>query len=216
MIRRKIDPHIFRLPSGELKTSLLSQESSTPSLAVVLPGAGYSCKQPLLYFAIELLLSRGFQVLTIDQTYSENTDWLGLKTMESALKVVQEDAFTLFPSIEERFGTKIHTLLGRSLGTYAMASGLNQQLISPTQLIWQTPSLNDQWETLKNCRIKSFAIIGTADERFSVAKEYLPKDTFIVDHADHAMELPNDPIGSIDVLKRVTAAMNEWLLPPNQ
>jgi len=129
----KIENHNFKVNSGDINTSLLIPNGSIGKLAVILPGAGYSCKQPLLYYSIQVLLQKKFNVLTINQVYADNPDWIKLTTMESALNVVEKDAKILFPSIAERFSCGIHTILGRSLGTYAIACGLESQTLTCSQ-----------------------------------------------------------------------------------
>jgi hypothetical protein len=69
----------------------------------VLPGAGYSCKQPLLYFAIQVLLKKKFDVLAIEKVYGEDPKWTSLTIMESALKVVEDDSVQLFADISKKF-----------------------------------------------------------------------------------------------------------------
>ena len=205
----KTESILFKAPSGEIKTTLISKFNASGPLAIVVPGAGYSCKQPLLYYAIQVLLKKRFDVLAIEKVYGEDPTWAKLPTMEGALKVVEDDAVVLFEEIRRKF--EIHTVLGRSLGTYAMACALERKALTAQQLVWQTPSLNTKWARIKDCGIRSFAIIGTADERFENAKSFLPSESLIVDGADHAMEIPGHPARSIDILKQVTLATEEWI-----
>jgi len=206
-----IDTYVFEARSGEIHTSLIVPEYASEKLAVVLPGAGYSCKQPLLYYAIQILLQRQFKVLRIEKVYGEDPRWAALKTMEEALKVVEDDAIALFDAIERKFSSGIHTVVGRSLGTYAMACALEKQALSPRQLVWQTPSLNGKWEIINKCGIRGLAIIGTADERYQTAKAHLPKTSIVIENADHAMEISDDPIRSIEILGQVSKATSDWL-----
>ena len=135
----KVESMIFKGKSGQIKASILtterSSEKSNAKLAVVRPGAGYSCKEPLLYFAIPILLKKNFKVLAIDKIYGDDPEWTKIPTMEGALKVVEEDSVQLFSEIKEKFQTEAHTLLGRSLGTYAIACVLEKRLISPQQIV---------------------------------------------------------------------------------
>ena len=205
----KIESLVFNVPSGDIKATLMSNSGSSGRLAVVLPGAGYSCKQPLLYFAIQVLLQKNFEVLAIDKVYGEDPNWTKLSTLELALKVVEEDSHVLFAEIHKKF--EIDAVLGRSLGTYAIACGLERKVLNPKQIVWQTPSLNGKWNIINDCGVRGFAIIGTADERFAAAKPFLPQESLIVDGADHGMEIPGDPVRSIEILKQVTQATEEWV-----
>lgn len=205
----KFKPYTFQGKSGKIPATLLTPDNHSELVAVVLPGAGYSCKQPLLYFAIQVFLKLKYQVLTIDKVYGEDPNWTKITTLEEALKVVEDDSHQMFEEIMNVL--PVDAVLGRSLGTYIMASALEKNLIQPKQIIWQTPSLNGKWPTMKKFESNSFAVIGTADHRYDEARSYLPNAKIVIDNADHAMEISNDPIRSIEVLKQVTAATEEWL-----
>lgn len=207
----KEQPLSFKLKSGEFKATLISSPESSRQLAIVLPGAGYGPKAPLLYFATEVLLKKKFEVLTIDTVYGDFPKWRALATAEAAMKVVADDAPVLFKEIEKKFSTQIHTVVARSLGTYSTACAIEQGAVKPEQIVWQTPSLRDKWAVINGCGIRGFGIIGTADERYESAKPFMPRETLVVENADHGMEIPGDPIQTIEILKRVTAATLEWL-----
>ena len=212
----KIETENFRVPSGVISASLLSGKKSATDIAVVIPGADYSCTMPLLYYSIDLLLLKGFQVLTIDKIYSEDPIWRGFKSSESALEYVERDTVELFAQISSKYSTRVKVLLGRSLGSYQMAFAIEKQLIHPERIVWQSPSLREKWSIIQNCGIPGFGIIGTADERYESAKPHLPKDCLIVDGADHGMEIPGRPIESIEVLKKVIQATDNWISPARQ
>ena len=210
MAQFKIDPILFHVPSGEIKASLLGDESPSSRLAVVVPGAGYSCRQPLLYFLIQSLLKSGHQVLTIDSLYSDNRHWTSLPTEDDAYRYVQNDAESLFQQLHSRFNKGVHTLVARSLGTYSIACALEKKLIHPAQIVWQCPSLHNKWAVLKSAQPRSLVIIGKADPRYELAAPFLPANSFVAEDADHAMEL-SDPIQSIELLMQITDYTMTWL-----
>ncbi len=207
----KFENHSFNGKSGPIPAVLMTPPESMPRMALVLPGAGYSYRQPLLYFAIQVLLKKKFRVLAIDKIYAEDPSWSRLTSEVEARKVVEDDARLLFPAIAAQFGNQLDTILARSLGTYALAIALESNLIRPKQVIWQTPALRDRWPVIRGCGVRGFGIIGTADTRYEEARSFLPPDTLVVEGADHGMEIPGDPVRSIDVLKQVTKAMDEWM-----
>jgi hypothetical protein len=210
MAQHKVEPIVFNVPSGEIRGSVLGERSSSGKFAVVLPGAGYSCTQPQLYFLVQILLRSGHQVLTIDSLYSEDKTWLSLPTEEEALRYVENDADPLFQQIQSQFPGGIHTLVGRSLGTYSIACALEKGAAQPLQIIWQSPSLPGKWAILKNFNARGLVIIGKADPRFEVAAAFLPESHFIAEGADHAMEFA-DPLQSIELLKQITGHTRDWL-----
>lgn len=202
----------FTAPSGVIRANLMSAENSTQELAVVLPGAGYPCSMPLLYYSIEALLLKGYQVLAVDKVYSDDLHWQGFKDRESAFKYVQADSLELFAQISKKFPNQVKVLLGRSLGTYQMACVLEHQAIHPNQVIWQTPSLYEKWPIIGSCGIPGFGIIGTLDQRYRAAIPHFPPDRIVIDGADHAMEVPGDVVQSIRILEKVIRATDEWLV----
>lgn len=210
----KIEPQSFSGVSGEIKAWLHSNANSSSDLAVVLPGAGYSFREPLLRYSIQILLRRGFRVLALDKVYGDDPAWRSLTVEHEARKIVEDDTVKVFEQIQSRFSKPVDLLLGRSLGTFAIACLLERELVAPKKIIWQTPALGSKWATMRDCKIPGFGILGTADYYYQAAIENLPKDRIIVENADHGMEIPNDPIQSIEVLKRVMAATDEWVGKP--
>lgn len=209
----KIEKHIFKAQSGDIKASLFIPEDSIEKLALIIPGAGYSCEAPLLYYSIDVLLQKKFKVLTIDQVYVNNPEWAKLASsdVERSLKLVEDDAESLFSSIENKLSMKIHTVVARSLGSYLLAYALEKNLFSPKQIIWQSPSLRGKWEVIKKCGIPGFVIIGSGDERYATALAHLPESKLVIESAGHAMEIANDPLRSIEVLHQVIKATSDWI-----
>ncbi|MBL7671067.1 MAG: hypothetical protein JNM39_11340 [Bdellovibrionaceae bacterium] len=66
---------------------------------------------------------------------------------------------------------------------------------------------------MRDCKTPSFVILGTADYYYRIAIENMPKDRIIIENADHGMEIPGDPIQSIEVLKQVMIAIDGWIGP---
>jgi hypothetical protein len=202
----------FKAPSGVIPASLMSIEDSKNELAVVFPGAGYPCSMPLLYYSIDALLLKGYQVLAIDKIYAEDETWRNFQTRESAFKYVEDDTLELFSQISSRFSDRVKVLLGRSLGTYQMAVALENGVVRPRQIVWQTPSLYEKWPVILNCGIPGLGIIGTSDQRYETAVPHFPQDRIVVPDADHAMEIPGDPIKSISILEKVIQKTDAWLM----
>ena len=211
MANTKLEPVLFKVPSGEMKCFLFSSRPETEKLAVVLPGAGYSYREPLLRFAIQALLQNGFSVLASHKIYGEDPAWNSLSSEAEARSVVAEDAIEFFRQVSQRFPRKLHTVVARSLGTYALACALEAETALPQQIIWQTPALGAKWPVMRTCGIRGLGILGTKDHYFSQALPALPEDKIIIDGANHGMEVEGDPIRSIEILKEVTLAMQRWL-----
>jgi hypothetical protein len=212
----KIESIVFKVPSGDINCSLITPDQPLRHLAVVLPGAGYSIRQPLLYFASQVLLQKGFIVLGIEKVYGDDPKWRNLPTEQEARTVVEDDAIDLFKQIAERFPNLLHTVVARSLGTFALACALEKRVAKPLQIVWQTPALGSKWSVMKTCDARGFGILGTADHYFKEALANLPEDRVIIEQADHGMEIAGDPIRSIEILKEVTLATSKWLTTPQE
>jgi len=207
----KVEATSFDGISGPIAAQLFTQDQGAKKLAVVFPGAGYSYREPLLRFGIQVILKKGYQVLALDKVYGDDSNWRNLKSEQEARKVVEDDSIKIFEQIKTRFSKEPDLLFGRSLGTFAIACLLNRDLAHPKQIIWQTPALGPHWSVMRECKIPGFGILGTADYYFQQAIENLPKDRIVIDGADHGMEISGYPIQSIEVLKRVTEATFEWV-----
>lgn len=207
----KVEQQVFNGASGNIKAYLHGNANSTSSLAVVLPGAGYSFREPLLRYSIQILLKNGFKVLALDKVYGDDPAWRSLTVEQDARKIVEDDTVKVFEQIGSRFSEPVDLLLGRSLGTFAIACLLERELVKPKKIIWQTPALGSKWATMRDCKIPGFGILGTADHYYRAAIENMPKDRIIIENADHGMEIPGDPIRSIEILKQVMTATDEWI-----
>lgn len=208
----KVEAANFDGVSGTIAAQLFTQDQKSKKLALVFPGAGYSYREPLLRFGIQVLLKKGYQVLALDKIYGDDPNWRSLKSEQEARKVVEDDTVEIIAQIKTRFPNEPDVLFGRSLGTYAIACLVTRDLVHPKQIVWQTPALGSHWSVMRECKIPGFGILGTADFYYQQAIESLPKDRIVIDGADHGMEISGDPIRSIEVLKKVTSATHEWLV----
>lgn len=112
----KAESIVFNVPSGYINCSLIMPNQFSRHLAVVLPCAGYSIRQPLLYFASQVLLQKGFIVLGIEKVYGDDPNWRNLPTEQEARTVVEDDAINLFKQIAVSFPHGPHG--GRTIPWY--------------------------------------------------------------------------------------------------
>lgn len=153
----KIEPQIFNGVSGEIKAYLFTHSQASNQLAVILPGAGYSYREPLLYFGIKALLQKNYRVLALDKVYGDDPKWRSLSTEQEARGIVEQDTIQVFDQIKNRFPNELDLLFGRSLGTFAIACLLERNLVSPGYL-----ANSGSWEQvgsharLQNSRVWNF------------------------------------------------------------
>ena len=124
---------------------------------------------------MQWLLQKGHRVIAVDKSYGDDPRWSSLESEQEARKVVEDDASFLFPALANRFGFEPDLILARSLGTYSLGCALEKKLIRPKKIVWQTPALRTKWNTIHDCDIPGFAVIGTGDPRYAESLSYLSR-----------------------------------------
>lgn len=190
--------------SKNIPFRLIEQQVETDKLVIVLPGAGYTVQAPLLHFTTGVFYSKGFDVLHINYGFSrEEMSELNNKDFT---RDVQR---TINNAIKEKNYSDFY-IVAKSIGTIALSGLLNNSSYIQAKAIWLTPLLQreDVFNALLDSEHKSLCIIGDKDpcfikERFEQLKNNHNLTLSLIDGGNHALELDNDPIESIDILKNV-------------
>jgi hypothetical protein len=200
--------------------SFFRQESEADHLALVFPGWGYTAHMPLLYYPVEALLQGGADVLQLDYAHSRREDFKAAPAEEQA-RWLFADVTAAYQAGLTRHAYQQITLVGKSLGTLAMAHLLTQGVPAPTQAVWLTPLLHDDYLTgaIRQWRGRSLFVIGTADpyyaaDRLSEMQAATNGETVVVGGADHSLEIPGDVLQSVHVLEHVMQAVQAFLTGP--
>ncbi|MDV2884628.1 alpha/beta family hydrolase [Alkalihalophilus pseudofirmus] len=190
---------------------LIEQKEKTNNLVVVLPGAGYTTQAPLLHYTTGLFYTKGFDVLHVNYTY--NRQELADLSEEDFAKDVQL-------AINEASETNQYDnyyIVAKSIGTIALSYLLNNQTFKNAKVVWLTPLLqrDDVFNAMRKSEHRGFCIIGDQDscfieERMATLKHNEQLKLQIVEGGNHSLELNDDPLESIDVLKRVISKINEF------
>ncbi len=179
-------------------------------LAVVFPGADYTCDRPLLYYATEVLLSKNYSVALIEDRLSRDEYWLSL-SKEQRLSFAAKRALSVWQTILSESKYTEFTFVGKSLGTYGIASILESFPSDHIkQLVWLTPSLNDKWHVLSSSHKKSFVAIGAKDPLFETAKHHVPAHSIVFEDADHSLETHSLEL-SLNILRSLLMQLKVWL-----
>ena len=191
------------------------QPQETDHAVIVLPGIGYSCQQPLLYYSTREFLQQGADVLWIE--YNQRDDFTSLSETEVIRCALADTSAACQAFLSERPYQRV-TFIGKSLGTATMVYMLNTlALPAMIQTIWLTPLLRRQ--ELRNliceARPRSLFIVGTADPHYD--KHALLEvqmatrgDTLIIENADHSLEIANDIIQSLQAMERIIQAIQAF------
>ena len=195
----------------------IQQERASEKLAIMYPGLRYSCDKPLLYYTTELLLSRGYDVLQLWSNYG-SSEFNQLSQAEQTVQLIQDGHALLNSGIQS--GTYSQRLLcGKSLGTLTMAFILNEdQNLTSATTVWFTPLIHlpPVSQAILNIEAPAFVAGSQADSTFSAgpADQIISMSaatTFVIDHADHSLEIPGDTLNSLQILNQIMVKLSEFI-----
>ncbi|TFF95113.1 hypothetical protein EU546_03845 [Candidatus Thorarchaeota archaeon] len=185
--------------------------------AIVFPGRGYTTQAPLLYYTNRFLLHKGINVLNINYDYMNNQDF-ATKAQEEQMEWLRDDVLAAYRAAEEQLQERAYCLVGKSLGTIALAYILEEIPDSrDLRFIWHTPLilLPQVQRAIKEYSPRSLLVIGTEDPHFdeSVLTELVQRadvNRAVIEGANHGMEASTDPIGLLQVMEQVIQSLEEF------
>jgi hypothetical protein len=165
---------------------------------VVLPGARYLPFAPLLWFAREVAQRHGWSVLEVWDEYVDRSVDPGRWVEERATAALA------------RAGDARVALVTKSLTSRAVSIATARNLPG----IWLTPLLHVGEIAAGFERLGAAALLvgGSADESWDgeLAASF-GKDVLELDGADHALQLPGDPLASVEALRTVVERVDGFL-----
>lgn len=191
---------------------LIEQKEDTNGLVIVLPGAGYTTQAPLLYYTTGAFYNKGFDVLHINYSFS-GQELTSLNERDFAKDVL----FAINSAINDKKYSNYY-IVAKSIGTKALSYLIDHPMFKDAKVVWLTPLLQNDavFNAMVNSNNKGLCVIGEKDhfcfieERFEKLKT-IPNLTFhVVEEGNHSLELENDPIKSIEILKNVISYLNEF------
>lgn len=165
---------------------------------VVLPGRQYTPDGPLLFFATQVALGRGWDVRQVwwdapdGQSDDEEVAWVG----------DQLDA-----ALEGHDGRVL--VVGKSLGTLGAARAAEREY----DAAWLTPLLSDPGAAgpLTSYPARQLIVIGREDPFLDrQVLDSLPGTAVLVD-GDHVLRVPGDPAAMVAAHARFVEAFDAWL-----
>ena len=209
--------NIVGYKNREVPNTFIRQKETASCAALMLPGWGYTAHMPLLYYAADILLNRGVDVLQVDYGYSTLPEFGALDSAgrNRWLAVDVEAAYQVL--IAQRAYQHI-VLIGKSLGTLGMGHLLATQVLpATTSAIWMTPLVKN---TQLRAQMKAFEgaaliVIGTADGQYDancIAEigETALRKVLAIPGADHGMNIGTDVVASISVLSTIMQSVQEF------
>ena len=180
-------------------------EGTPVGRCIVLPGRKYTPDGPLIFFATQVALGRGWQVRQVwwkppdFATDAEETTWVG----------DQLDA-----AVDDYRGRVL--VIAKSLGTLAAARAAERRY----DAVWLTPLLTDPEaaEPLLSYPGSQLVVIGASDPYLDRhVLDALPGQCLVVP-GDHILRVPGDPSAMVASHAGFVRAFDEWLaaLPPSR
>jgi predicted alpha/beta-hydrolase family hydrolase len=198
--------------------TFLRQDEHARHVAILLPGIGYTCDMPLLYYPARLLLARGADVLRVEYDYQQRAAFKTATADEQGRWVVADVTAACQAILAQRDYEQI-TFVAKSLGTLALGPVLTADpRLARAHVAWLTPLLRIDHLRAHIARWggHSLFVIGTADPYYDAA--YLAEvqhatrgETVVVDGADHSLEIAGDVLRSLEAMTQVMRAMQPFL-----
>lgn len=199
--------------------SFLRQEEPASVLAVEYPGLNYTCDMPLLYYPANLLLQRGADVLQV------KTDYTGAAFQalpaEERLRCVYGDASAALQAgrVQRKYSQVV--LIGKSIGTLALAALFSSGAAQEALAIWLTPLLRQPFlvEAALTAKAPALFVVGTADhtydaaalERILAANSANGAEALYVEGGDHRLEVEGDTFRSLRNMDEILRGVERFL-----
>jgi alpha/beta superfamily hydrolase len=192
---------------------LLSKENRSKTVAIILPGVGYTSQAPLLHYSTGIFINKSFDVLQVNYQYNSNV-YVDFDEISEAIKWDVKNVldYVLNNKIYENF-----YFIGKSLGTIAMSSELNREIFQNAKAIWMTPLIQreDVFHAMVKSKNKGLCIIGDKDpfyieERYLKVVENTNITSKLIPNANHSLEYDENAVESIELLKRVIKDIEQF------
>jgi hypothetical protein len=194
------------------------QEGETQGIAILLPGWGYTCQAPLLYYAMRVMQSLGADVLQVEYAYNRRPDFLALPEAEQTRWLFTDVTAAFHTALQQRAYQEV-TLIGKSLGTLALSHLVSHPpSAAHARAIWLTPVLGTErfLENIRQWGGQSLFVIGTADpyydeNRLRELESATGGEALVIDGADHGLEIEGNVWRSLQELERIMRAIKAFL-----
>jgi hypothetical protein len=201
---------------GTLPNRFLRQTGEAKTLGVALPGLNYTCDMPLLYYPARLLTQHGADVL---QVYSDYTrpDFQSSSRQEQARWLGADALAAVQGGWRQRDYARL-VLIGKSIGTLALASLVGRDEGREAVTIWLTPLLRQPWlvEAALGARGPGFYAVGSGDATYDPAalgriREVTGAEAIVLEGANHSLEVPGDVRRSLEYMQEFIGALEAFL-----
>ena len=174
----------------------LLHEGDPGRCAVILPGVAYFSQAPLLWFAREAAQAAGWSVLELTERAPRDEEpfaWM----RDRAGRAIDEAA------------AGIVAVVGKSLASAAAPLVAERGLPA----VWLTPLLNrpEVASALAAAPGPALLVGSPADPTWGEGAVPSGPEVLELDGLDHSLQVDGDPMASLDVLRRVTERIGQFL-----
>ncbi len=170
--------------------AVLRHEGDPARCAVLLPGMFYPTQAPVLWFAREAALAENWSALEVLGQPGDHPDPVAWQRAAAEAALAAAGAERVF-------------VVGKSLAT--LLAGLVADRDLPA--VWLTPALTQPTvcEGLTRARRTTVVMGGSADDfwRRDAIPDSPALEVIELRGLDHALQVPGDPLGSVDPLRKV-------------
>ena len=200
-----------------IPNSLIRQDDRNSRLAVFFPGLTYRNTMPVLYYPRQLLLARGYDVLSVDYAYDQIPEFIDLPE-EDKIDWIGTNARAAMAAVFALGRYEHFTLVGKSLGTAAMAAvASDEPRLASADLIWLTPGFKTHGvlEGMARCSQRSLIVLGTEDPHYEevhvAAARARGADVILLPGFDHGLEKPGHVADSVEGMHSIIERISSWL-----
>jgi dienelactone hydrolase len=200
-----------------IPNSLIRQDGQNSRLAVFFPGLTYRNIMPVLYYPRQLLLARGYNVLSVNYAYDEIPEFMSLSE-ENKIAWIGTDARAAMAAVFALGDYEHFTLVGKSLGTAAMAAvAPDEPKLASADLVWLTPGFKTHGvlDGMARCPQRSLVVLGTEDPHYEEAHVEAARsrgaDVILLPDFDHGLEKQGHVADSVAGMHTTIEQMSRWL-----
>jgi hypothetical protein len=174
----------------------LLHEGDPARCAVILPGVAYFSQAPLLWFARGAAQAGGWSVLELTERAPRDEEPFAWMRDRSAR------------ALDEATGETV-AVIGKSLASAAAPMVAERGVAA----VWLTPLLNRPAvaDALEATTAPSLIVGSPADPTWGEGTVPSGPEVLELDGLDHSLQVEGDPMASLDVLRRVTERIGEFL-----
>lgn len=203
------------LPNRFFRTAR-SAATHMKTLAVILPGLNYTCDMPLLFYPAKLLIELGADVLQVHSDYTASIFQTASRQNQAVWLATDAQAALRAGRNQDDYRQLV--LIGKSIGTLALANLAVSGLDLAAVAIWLTPLLTQERlvAAAATSKLPGLFVGSKADPTFDASGlEKIQKqaiaETLLFEGANHSLEIPGNVLQSLEIMRQVLQGLHAFL-----